>query len=137
MSTRKPLDSGTLQPVDNESRGEAIKRRRLALGIDSYRRFAEATGRDRGTLTAAEEGSPSTTTATLDWLEAWLTRAEAEAGLGEPSAAAPSGPIKLTLHGVYGVDEIIVEGPVDRPDELAEAVGKILDRMKARDEGDG
>lgn len=130
MSTRTQTDGAHFRPVDNESRGREIKRRRLALGIDGFRDFAEATGRDKGTLARAEEGTASTST--LDWLEAWLDRQETESGMNDPVPAV--GPIKLTLHGVYGVEEIVVEGPVDHPDELAEAVGKILDRLKQRDE---
>lgn len=115
--------------MSNESRGEDIKRRRLALGIDGYREFAEATGRDRETLSRAERGEASATT--LDWLEAWLTREETENGMGDQPA--PSEPLRAELHDVYGVGQIIVTGPVDRPDELAEAIGRIVERLQRRD----
>lgn len=117
-------------------RGEAIKRRRLALDIPNVSKFAKATGRDWETVDNAEKGiAPDTT---MEWFEAWLDREEAArsgaADLDVEGQAATSGPIRLTLHGVYGVDEIIVEGPVDHPDELAEAVGKILERLSRRED---
>lgn len=129
MYTPTRADRAHLPTMSDEKRGEQIKQRRLALGIDGYREFAEATGRDRDTLSRAEQGLASKTT--LDWLEAWLSRQETENGMTDP---APAEPLKIEMHGVYGVSEIIVTGPVDRPDELAEAVGKLLDRLKQRDE---
>jgi len=112
--------------VTNGSRGEDIKRRRFALGIDSIHKLHKATGIDRETLSRAEAGNASD--ATYDRLEAWLDRVEEEDG-GAPDSA---GPIKLTFHDVYGIGEIIVEGPVDHPDELTEAVGKILERIRSQ-----
>lgn len=108
--------------TDEDARGAQFGPRREALGIKNLRQFALATGRDRDTLARAEAGTASKTT--MDWVDAWLTEREADR---EPVASEP---IKLTMHGVYGIEEIIVEGPVDRPDELADAVGKILDRLK-------
>lgn len=113
--------------VTNGSRGEDIQRRRLTLGIKSLREFADATGIDREALSRAEKGEASE--ATYSRLEVWLDRMEAEMGADEPEPAAP---IKLTFHDVYGIGEIIVEGPVDRPDELTEAVGKILERIRSQ-----
>lgn len=133
MNTRIQRNAAHLPPVSNESRGEAIKQRRLDLGYENPTQFAEAIGKDWQTITRAESGQARAST--YDALEAWLSRKEEGWALpvgGEPQAGSP---IKLTLHGVYGVEEIIVEGPVDRPDELADAVGKILERLKQRDEG--
>src|SRR5690606_34807205 len=106
--------------MSNETRGQAIKRRRLALGLTSVRKFAEATGIDRAALTRAEDGEGSE--ATYDRAEAWLSRMEEETG----HDGAPSEPLKVTLHDVYGIGEIIVEGPADHPDELVAAVAKLL-----------
>lgn len=110
--------------VTNEDRGAEVQRRRLALGIDSLRAFAEATGRDRGTLKQAEEGTSST--ATLDWLEAWLSRQEEENGLDDPGGAHT--PIRVTFHDVTtsSIGEIIVEGPSDHPDDLIATISRLL-----------
>jgi hypothetical protein len=119
--------------MSDDARGAAIKRRRLDLEIDSLHQFHEATGLDRRTLARAEEGEASSKT--LDWIEAWLSREEAvRSGGGTPADPEGSTTLKVTLHNVYGVGEMIVEGPHD-PDELADAVAKIIDRLQARDLG--
>src|SRR5690606_21699111 len=107
------------------TRGQVLKRRRLALGINSVRKFADATGIDRGALTRAEEGDGSE--ATYDRAEAWLARMEEETGHDQVSE-----PLKVTLHDVYGIGEIIVEGPADHPDELVAAVAKLLAEIQHR-----
>lgn len=112
--------------MSDETRGHRIKRRRLALGIKSLREFAEASGISRDALTAAEKGAGSD--ATLDRAEAWLDRFEQATGHDGP----PAEPLRFTFHDVYGVGELIVEGPVDRPDELVEAVGKLLAEIRAK-----
>jgi transcriptional regulator with XRE-family HTH domain len=129
MSTQTQSRSGQSPDMSDEGRGAKIKRRRLDLGIDSLHQFHEATGLDRRTLTRAEAGTASETT--LDWLEAWLTREEAVKS-GAIEAQPGSRSIKVTLRDAYGVGELILEGPVDA-DELAEAVGKVLDRLRLRD----
>lgn len=112
--------------MSDETRGEAIKRRRLAMGIKSVREFSEATGVDRGALSKAEAGQASE--GTYERVESWLDRMEHETGHDEPS-----GPLRFTLHDVFGVGEIIVEGPSDRPDELVQAVAKLLAEIQNRD----
>lgn len=113
--------------MSDETRGHDIKTRRLALGIKSVREFAEATGLDRGALGKAEAGEGSV--ATMERAEAWLDKMEAETGHDEPS----SEPIRLTFHDVYGIGEIIAEGPADRPDELVAAVAKLFAEIQRRD----
>lgn len=113
--------------MSNETRGHDIKTRRLALGIKSLREFAAASGISLEALTAAESGSGSE--ATLDRAEAWLDRIETETGHDEPSKE----PIRITFHDVYGIGEIIVEGPADRPHELSEAIAKLLADLRKRD----
>lgn len=117
-------------------RGESIKRRRLALGIANPNQFYlamredfVARGRkpiDRETLTKAERGTASSSK--MDEIEAWLEFQEKENGMDD----APTG-IRLTFHnlrsGVVTVDDLIIDGPVDHPEQLAEAVGKILERF--------
>lgn len=112
--------------MSDETRGHSIKSRRLALGIKSLREFAEASGVSREALTAAEKGQGSA--ATYDRAEAWLSRMEEETGHDEPS----SEPLRFTFHDVFGIGEIIVEGPADRPDELVASIAKLLDEIRKR-----
>jgi transcriptional regulator with XRE-family HTH domain len=111
----------------NEARGREITRRRLALGINTVSKFAEATGRDRQTITRAEQGGASDSTYTL--LEAWLTRIEEETGLDDPP---PTSPIRVTFHDVTtsSIGEIIVEGPADQPDDLIATITRLLSEVR-------
>lgn len=117
--------------MDNRGRGSEIKRRRLALGISGIRPFAEATGRDRQTLTRVEAGDERVSAATLDWLEAWLDRQEEENGLAENGIGEVS-PIRVTFHDVTtsSIGEIIVEGPSDQPDELVATIARLLAEVR-------
>lgn len=112
--------------MTNEDRGQRIKGRRLALGIKSVREFAAATGIDRETLAKAERGQASA--ATMERAEAWLTGMEETTGHDEPSRE----PIRVVVRDVEGIGEIIVEGPVDRPDELVAAVRKLVDELRKK-----
>lgn len=116
--------------VSDETRGQDIKSRRLALGIKSVREFAEASGIDREALGKAERGQASS--GTYDRAEAWLAGMEEETGHDEPVTAAP---IRLTFHDVFGVGEIIAEGPADKPDELIAAVSKLLAELREKGNG--
>lgn len=109
------------------ARGVAIKRRRLALGIKSVNEFAKVTGIDRGAVTRAEAGQASANT--LDRLEKWLDDIEGETGHDEPSEVEP---LRITLRGVYGIEEIVAEGPVDHPDELVASVARLIDELRTR-----
>jgi len=113
--------------MSDETRGHGIKARRLAMGIKSVREFAEASGIDRAALGKAEKGVG--TEATIERAEAWLDRMEAETGHDEPGPE----PIRLTFHDVFGIGEIIAEGPADRPDELVEAVAKLFAQIRDKD----
>lgn len=111
-------------PMSNETRGHGIKRRRLALGIKSVREFAEASGIDREALGKAERGQGSA--GTYDRAESWLASKEEELGHDEP----PAEPLRFTFHDVYGIGELIVEGPVDHPDELVASITKLLSEIR-------
>lgn len=121
-------NQGTLARMGDEiARGAEIKRRREALRIANLRQFRLATGRDYDTLKRAEEGRASATT--MDWLEDWLTKREAE---GAVPVAEESESIRIEMHDVYGIGGFVVTAPIDHPDEAAEAVAKILDTLKQR-----
>lgn len=110
--------------MSDETRGHGLKARRLALGIKSVREFAEASGIDREALGKAERGQGSA--GTYDRAEAWLDRMEEETGHDEP----PREPLRFTFHDVFGIGEIIAEGPVDRPDELIESITKLFAEIR-------
>lgn len=112
--------------MSDETRGHELKARRLALGIKSVREFADASGIDREALGKAERGQGST--GTYDRAEAWLERMEEETGHDEPA----SEPLRFTFHDVYGIGELIVEGPVDRPDELVASITKLLAEIRGK-----
>lgn len=117
------------------ARGAEIKRRRLALGIKSLRVFSEETGIDREALGKAEEGTASI--GTYERAEAWLTRQEEENGLDdEPTTSAA---VRVTLHDVYGIGEVIFDGATS-PDEMAAYVRALMAEVRpgsgGRNEGD-
>lgn len=111
-------------PVSNLTRGQKLKTRRLALGIKSVREFAEASSIDREALGKAEKGQGSP--GTYERAEAWLDRMEEVTGHDEPS----SEPLRFTFHDVFGIGEIIAEGPVDHPDELIESIAKLFAEIR-------
>jgi transcriptional regulator with XRE-family HTH domain len=115
--------------MSDETRGHAIKARRLGLGIKSLREFAEKTGVDRAAITKAEDGQGSS--ATYDRLEAWLSRFEEETGHDEDSDDRY---IEFRLSGVFGIDSIVVRGPVGDAAELEESVAKLLRELRERDQ---
>lgn len=117
--------------------GEDVKARRTAIGM-SVAALAKRAGVDRGSLTALEEGRGVRDT-TVAAVEKTLSDLEHELGMDVPSQVkAPvestGEPLRFTFHDIYGVGELIVEGPVDRPDELVAAVAKLLAQI--RDKGD-
>lgn len=111
--------------MNDETRGHEIKRRRLALGIKSVAALAEATGIDRQALAKAERGEGSV--ATVERIEAWLGRKETEES-GETAALVNQ--LRVTLRDVYMIGELVVEGPVDRPKELADSVAMLLAEIR-------
>ena len=109
--------------MSDETRGHAIKDRRMRRGIKSRRAFADATGVSREAITAAEEGRASE--GTYDRLEAWLDAFDAETGNDVPEAP---GPVRFRLSGNFGV-EVIVEGPVENITELEASVERLIRHM--------
>lgn len=113
--------------MSDETRGHAIKRRRLALGIKSLRDFADKSGVDRAAITKAEAGDGSE--GTYDRLEAWLTKFEEEVGADDVS---DEGYIEFRLSGVFGVDSIIVKGPIGDAAELEHTVARLVRELRER-----
>lgn len=117
-------------PMSRETRGAAIKQRRLDLGIKSHHDLWKLSGIDRQAISNAEKGVGSNQT--LDRLEAFFRGYEEETGHDDPE---PGAPLRVVMRDVYGMGEIIVEGPVDHPDELVEAVGRLLSEIRNRSQG--
>lgn len=136
-----PVTDGN-PPMSNEARGHAIKRRRLAAGINSLREFAEATGLSRQTIARAEEGDHRTTDSTYARLEVWLDRFDTEttseaehatkaaAGVPGVDVDAHTGSVTFRLAGNFGVD-VTVEGPVSNMAELQASVAALLKQMQS------
>lgn len=114
----------TLEGVTTESSGEAIKRRRSALGV-TVKALAERAGVDRGRLAAIEDGA-SARDATIGAIEKALTALEEE--LSGPYDESPR-LVTFRLSGDFGVD-LVVEGPVDNLAELEESVERLIQRMR-------
>ena len=120
-----------LVPMSDEARGRAIRERRVALGIKSVRQFAERTKVARAAVTAAEAGEG--TDYTYQRLEAWLDQFEEETGADEPGLREPQ---RITIRRTSGGDvEVVVAGPIDDPQKLAETVELLL-RMTEREQGE-
>lgn len=114
-------------PMSDETRGHAIKRRRLAHGISSVRKFAELTNVSRDAVTAAEAGDASD--ATYERLESWLDRFDEETGSDDIPG---DDMVEFRLSGNFGVD-VVVKGPVTNLAELENSVEKLLRRMQQPD----
>jgi len=123
MSTKSDAVTAQSVPMSNETRGKALRERRIARGIKSVRKFAEVTGVSRDAVTAAEEGTASA--GTYERLEAWLDSFDEETG---HDVAEPPGPVRFRLSGNFGV-EVVVEGPVENIAELEASVARLIQRM--------
>lgn len=121
-------------PVTSESRGKAIRARRLRHGIKSVRQFAEQSGVSREAITAAEDGVASESTYAR--LEAWLDTFEEETGAEEEEdRAAPAQAPTVVIRLGDGKGAIVVEGPVDNLDALIEAAERLRRSSASPDDG--
>jgi transcriptional regulator with XRE-family HTH domain len=115
----------------NETRGRALKRRRLSLGIKSISELHRESGLSREAITAAEEGHGST--ATYERLEAWFDRFEHETGSDAGEAAAHmennNGIVEFTVEGDFGV-RVVVRGPIADVEALERSVGRIVTTIR-------
>lgn len=119
-------DKGGLSAVDSadddpsETRGQAIERRRLALGFRYVLHFADAIGNspNRETIAKAEKDDPSVKDPTYRQIEAALSRLE------QQRAAGPQ-VLRARIAGKGGF-EITFESPLEAPHELAALVADAL-----------
>lgn len=125
--------AGRFLAVADDNGGAAIKARRLALGM-SVRSLAALADVDRGQLAQFEAGKTGPQAHWVSRVAAALDRAEAEIEPvvedEEGRGATAASPIRLTFHDVFGIGEIIAEGPGDKPDELIAAVTKLLAELR-------
>lgn len=120
------LSQAGLAVVADETRGQAIKRRRLALGIKSQHVLAKQSGVSRDAVMAAEAGDASETT--YGRLEAWLSGIEEETGMDASSSPSERGLVTFRLSGNFGV-EVTVQGPVENVAELEAAVERLIRKV--------
>ena len=122
--------------VTDESRGAAVRARREHLGM-TVSNLAKLADVDRGKLSKFEDGKDSPSPRWIAQVERALDDFEQEVGFkpgeaaAEAASSAPAEPIRLTFHDVFGIGEIIAEGPGDKPDELVAAVAKLLAELRA------
>lgn len=116
-------------PVNTSARGEAIRRRRMALGISSVRELAIRSGVSRSATSAAEHGDASP--GTYHRLEGYLSEQERGEGreitvqpMGDPS----EGMFVVELIGNFGV-RTIVRGPVSNPEAVADMAERLIRQM--------
>jgi transcriptional regulator with XRE-family HTH domain len=117
--------------VTDESRGAAVRARREHLGMTASD-LAKLAGVDRGKLRKFESGEDAPSERWINGVERALESFEVEAGHEVGEGAKEAEPIRLTFHGIYGIGEIIAEGPADRPDELVAAVSKLLAELREK-----
>lgn len=125
------LNTAELLPMSNETRGRAITKRRMALGITSRSGFEQAmkdqAAKNQGwgkhvsreKIAAAEEGSASD--AIYERLETWLNRMEEETN----PAAGESADAKLVTFHIAAIG-VTVKGPVSDLAEIEAAVARLI-----------
>lgn len=121
----------SLGRVSDESRGAAVRARREHLGMDVIG-LAKLAKVDRGKLARFERGEDLPKEPWINRVERALEAFEVDNGHEPGEGAKAAEPIRLTFHDVYGIGEIIAEGPADRPDELVAAVAKLLADIRAK-----
>lgn len=104
------------------TRGEALRRRRLALGIKSVRELQHRSGISREAITSAEAGTASA--ATYERLDAWFTRLEAQ-GAADPRTAQ----VEFEVQSDEGV-RVVVRGPISDAEELERSVERIIRNLR-------
>lgn len=106
------------------------RREHLGMTVSGLAKLASV---DRGKLAKFEDGEDFPTERWISGVERALDAFEAETG-HEPGEAERTAvePLRFTFHDVYGIGELIVEGPVDRPDELVAAVAKLLSDIRGK-----
>lgn len=122
------IEGERLRSVTDETRGQAIKRRREAIGM-SVTELAERAGVDWETVDRAEQDSARGTSYVK--LEKVLDDLEEEIG-GPPEH--PEHSVEFMLEGNFGV-RVRVKGPVDDLPALEASVARLIRQMGQQSEG--
>jgi len=112
--------------------GARVRARRERIGWDVKRLAAEA-GVHRTTLTALESGQGVRGTSRAK-IEKALDDAEKEMGITDTPAAASASDsdlIEFEISGVFGVERIVVRGPIADHEILAADVARIVRDIRA------
>lgn len=121
-----------LPDMSNEGSQVRARRERLGMGI---RDLAKEAGVSRDTLSDMESGTKDFRQATLGKVLRALDRIEEEVGFDSPPADdAESEPkiVRYRVEGAYGVEALVVEGPVENIAELEASVDRIMRRLQGR-----
>lgn len=118
-------------------RGLRIRERREALAMDKAP-LADLAQVYRATLDRIEKGTANVRESSFRAVEQALDRLETEAGVSvapdEEDAPNGGNVVRFVVKGVYGVESLVVEGPVENIAELEASVDRIMRRL--RDNGD-
>lgn len=121
---------GTSLSLMGTTKADEIESRRIALGLNVIE-LAKRAGVDRGRLAKFLQGELSPRAAWIGAVEKALT--DAEGGTIEPEQES-SGPgvVRFTVRNVYGVEALVVEGPVHDIAELEASVDRIMRRIQGK-----
>lgn len=104
-----------LTPVTKQTRGDALRTRMLALGLDESK-LARKVKKDRGTIRRLFDGTASDLT--YDQMEVWFDREEAKMGIGfVPEPATERHERRPVTIRMEEGGSIVVEGPLDTPED--------------------
>lgn len=127
------MERADFVPMSNETRGKALRERMVALGLDESK-LSRATGKDRGTIRRAFDGTASTIT--YEQLEMWFDREEHKVGQGVevvPAIGAPGDdPAKHVMIRIEEGGTVVVDGPPESMDALIAAATALMREMKHR-----
>jgi transcriptional regulator with XRE-family HTH domain len=125
--TETPRLSAVADEGRQQSMGERLKERRLALGLSRVR-LANRAHIDRDTLRNLEEGHDGVRETTVVLVDRALNELEEEMGMNDPEENGHV--VRFVVRGVYGADALIVEGPVENIAELEASVDRIMRRLR-------
>jgi len=139
QTMQSTVGSARWVPMDDETRGAALIRRRLRLGIKSPQALDDAATRfgmpiDRKTIWKAERNDPSVSEGSYIRIESLLEKIEYETGVDEDEAAVePSGgdmvEFTLTIEAL-GL-KAAVKGPVADMAALKEQLAALVREIRA------
>lgn len=124
--------------MSETTRGQAIKHRRVTLGIPSVNNAHELSKKllpkaiDRVAITKAEADDPSVRESTYDRLNALYDLFAEETGQDTGHGKHADGDtdddrfVTFTVTGIYGAESLSVRGPVEKMADLEAAVARIL-----------